>query len=164
MGSSIGLEEQKRYQELLSAFLGRPRGRRVLSSARRRTTRSLHEASPKGRSTVHTAAEGRQFRFRLRRVDVSDRSGATPHGPRGEQLLFLAAPLPPPMQAPPTPVLRAADQIRAQGVAFHVATDRVEVVVILHGKRLEATLVHVATTSAVTVSVSQPVNRDSSPS
>lgn len=55
------------------------------------------------------------------------------------------------MEAIPTPVFRPFHKLRPQGVAFHIATNRVEVVIILYGERFEAALIDVSRSRGVPV-------------
>ena len=80
-------------------------------------------------------------------------TGATWQRPGGEQGLLLRGPLFPTMKAAPPPSFGTFGQIRRQGIPFHVAANRVEVVIILDGKRLEPTLIDVSTAAAVAVSM-----------
>jgi len=51
-------------------------------------------------------------------------------------------------QASPRPLLRSPHELGPQSIAFHVAADRVKVLVALHGKRLVSSLVQVAVADA----------------
>jgi hypothetical protein len=63
----------------------------------------------------------------------------------------IARPIPP--QTSPTPILGLHDQAGTKCIPFHVATGGEEMLIRLHGERLEATLVEVAETGRAMMGV-----------
>jgi len=83
-----------------------------------------------------------QFRFGFRAVDQRNpipRSRQGPVTPRG--IVCGASSLATLPQRAPPPVLRTLHEIRPQRAAFYVAANRVEMIVVLDGKRLVGSLI-----------------------
>ena len=113
------------------------------------------------RASIHAAAQGCEFRGRLRLIDVLDPAWRPPDGPWRQNLLIGGRSAGPPIQTAPTPLFGPRNQIGAQGVAFDVSTHRKKMPVLLDRKGFESSLVQVARSRGTAVSV--PTAASSSP-
>jgi len=89
-----------------------------------------------------------------------------PHWPAREQLFFGGRSCIPAIETAPAPVFGPLHQLRSQSIAFHITAQSQKVVILLHGKRLESTLVKVTgpgrlamRVPALCVSQRQPANK-----
>ena len=79
--------------------------------------------------------------------------GRARHEPRGEQPAVFRGTAQPAIQVAPPPLLRPANQVRALGLAFGITGHPQQVIVVLKGKRLEASLIHVAGAGRMAIGV-----------
>jgi len=104
-------------------------------------------------AAFRATTQRRQLRLGLRSVDVLDPARPTRQWPSRQQRHLLRRTMFPAVQTAPTPAFRARGKIRSQRVPLNVPTNRVEMLVPLHRKGLEPSLVHVATARTAAVSV-----------
>ncbi|HUS39479.1 MAG TPA: hypothetical protein VMX74_08515, partial [Pirellulales bacterium] len=115
----------------------------VLSSPRRRTVRSHQEFSPNGQPRVTQRRKAANYASFWGALTCSNQPGRRGSGQAANNDFSFAACAIPARQAAPTPRLGTLHQIGTQGIALHVTTNRIEVVIVLDRERLEAALIDV---------------------
>src|SRR5439155_15475107 len=94
-------------------------------------------------ATRHAAPQGLHLLLRLPLIHPPQPLPRTRHRPFAQQRLRFIISVRAPPEARPSPVLSPRHELRPQGIALHVATDRQEVLIRLHWKRFEPALVQV---------------------
>lgn len=138
----FGILEPEKVSAFFS-FLGRPWQRRVLSSPRRRTVRSHLEFSPNGQPRVTQGRKAANSASLCVAFTCSHQPGRRGSGQAANNDFSFAACAIPARQAAPTPRLGTLRRMGRQGMALHITTNRIEVVIVLDREPLEAALIDV---------------------
>ncbi len=92
-------------------------------------------------TSIDTAAHGGDFGVGLRLIDALQPLAWAGNWPFAKHSLSEFISLMPMPEAAPPPLFRTGREIGPQAISLHVPADRQEVLVVLYGERLEASLI-----------------------
>ena len=104
-------------------------------------------------AAIDASLDRGKFLVRLRRIHMFHPSGGASNRPSCQQGFLFRRSAVPAVETAPPPLFGLSNEIRPQGISFHVPADRQKVIVILDWKGFETPLIEVPQAGRLAVSM-----------